>query len=237
MSKKGGNFPLSPHKGSARCPRPAALGLCAPSGGLLLAVLVILVDAGAPVLLDLAAPADAADHIAQHLVVQGGAGFVAAVVGGAVRGDAEAPGLRRGVDVGAQEEEFPAVLRLFVFDHFADLGVVVAAAGVLHAVGGDDEEGLVRHVLPPGVFVDVADVVDGAAHRIQERGAAAHEVLLLGQRRDFVQGQPVVDDLALVVKEHRGDEGFPGLPPLLFDQRVEAADGVRLQPCHGSAPV
>lgn len=76
------------------------------------------------------------------------------------------------VDVGPQEEKFPAVLFLLTLDHLLYPPGGVAAAGVLHAVGGNDEKGVLRYILGPGILMDVADVVDGPTDGIQQGGAA-----------------------------------------------------------------
>ena len=122
------------------------------------------------------------DSLADDLVIQRRALLVALVVHRPVGVDAEASCLLGCVDVGAQEQEFPAVFFLLTLDHAPHPLVIVAAAGIFVAVGGDDEHGLFRHVLPAGVLVDVADVVDGAAHGVQQRRAATGEVLLLPVR-------------------------------------------------------
>ena len=85
--------------------------------------------------------------------------------------------------------------------------------------------------------MDVADVVDGAAHGIQQGRAAAGEILLFRQGRHLAQRQAVMDDHALMVKEHRRDQCLACFLLLPGDHGVEAADGVRLQPRHGAAAV
>ena len=110
-------------------------------------------------------------------------------------------------------------------------------AGVLHAVGGDDEQRLFRPVLFAGVLVDVADMVDGAAHGVKQSRAAAHEILLPGQLLHLVQRNAIVDHLADVVEKHRRDKRLARLLLLLLHHRVEPADGVRLQAFHRTAAV
>ena len=46
-----------------------------------------------------------------------------------------------------------------------------------------------------------------------------------------------MDDHALIVKQHGGDQGLACLLFLPRDHGVEAADGVRLQPRHGAAAI
>ena len=75
----------------------------------------------------------------EYLVVDGGAGGVAVVIGGAVAGDTHVAGDFDGVDVGAEEEEFPVVFFFLALDHALDVFERVFAAGVFEAVGGDDK--------------------------------------------------------------------------------------------------
>ena len=49
--------------------------------------------------------------------------------------------------------------------------------------------------------MDVADVVDSSANCIQQSGAAAGEVFLLGHTGNYAQRQAVMDDYALVVED------------------------------------
>ena len=174
---------------------------------------------------------------ADDLIVQRRALLVALVVHCPVGVDAEAGRLLGCVDVGAQEQKLPAVFFLLTLDHAPHRLVVIAAAGVFVAVGGDDEQGLFRHILPAGVLVDVPDVVDGPAYGVQQRRAAPGEILLLRHERHLGKGQAVVDDHALIVKQHGGDQGLARLLFLPRDHGVEAADGVRLQPGHRTAAI
>ena len=141
------------------------------------------------------------------------------------------------VDVSPQEEKLPAVLFLLPLDHFFHLPGRIAAAGILHAVGGDNKKSVFRHILGPGVLMDVSDVVDGSADGVQQGGAAPDLIVLLSERLDLVELEAVVEHLHLGVKEHRGDVGLAGLPLLLLQHGVEAADGVPLQALHGAAAV
>ena len=177
------------------------------------------------------------DGLADHIVVQCSTGLVVVEIHRPVLGDANGGGGADGVDVGAQEKEFPAVFFLLPPDHGPDPVGGVFPAGVLHAVGGDDEEGLFGPVLLPGVLVDIADVMDGAAHGIQQGGAAPDPVVLPGHGADLLQGHPVVDHIPFGIKQDGGDIGLAGHGLLLFDHGVEAADGVRFQTRHGAAAV
>ena len=181
--------------------------------------------------------ADTAHRLADDLVIERCARLVALVVHRAIRTDAETCRLLGRVNVCAEEQKLPAVLLLLPFNHAAHTLVIVSVAGVFVAVGGDDEHRLLRHILPAGVLVNVADVVDGTAHGVQKRRAAAGEILLFRQRRHFAQRQTVMDDRAVVGEKHRGDHRIARLLLLLGKHGVEAADGVRLQPGHRTAAI
>ena len=79
--------------------------------------------------------------------------------------------------------------------------------------------------------------LDGAAHGIQQRRAAAGEILLFRQGRHLAQRQAVMDDRAVVGEKHRGNQRLARLLLLLCEHGVEAADGVRLQPGHRTAAI
>ena len=85
--------------------------------------------------------------------------------------------------------------------------------------------------------MDIADVMDRAAHGIQQRRAATGEILLLRHGRHLFQRQAVVDDHTLVVEQHGGDQRLARFLLLLGDHGVEAADGIRLQPRHRAAAI
>ena len=85
--------------------------------------------------------------------------------------------------------------------------------------------------------MDAPDVVDGPAYGVQQRRAAPGEILLFRHERHLGKGQAVVDDHALIVKQHGGDQGLARLLFLPRDHGVEAADGVRLQPRHRAAAI
>ena len=96
---------------------------------------------------------------------------------------------------------------------------------------------MLRHVLFPGVLVDVADVVDGSAHGVDQGGAAAHKVLAFRHWLHFLNVHPVMEDGAFVGEQHGGNQCLSFFRALLFDHAVETADGILLQPLHGSALV
>ena len=85
--------------------------------------------------------------------------------------------------------------------------------------------------------MDVADVVDSTADGVQQSDTAPGEVLFLGHAGHSVQRQAVVDDHALGVEQHRGDQRLARFLLLLFNHGVKTTDGVLLQPAHRAAPV
>ena len=197
----------------------------------------VLLDGVLPVLVQGRAAPDGGHRLAHHLVVEAGTLAVAVVIHRPVGGDAQvARGFHR-VDVGPKEEKLPAVLLLLALDHLLDPLGGVTAAGIFHAVGGDDEYGVLGHILGRGILVDVSDVVDSSADGIQQGGAAPDIVLLVGDGPDFAHLHPVVEHFGPVIKEDGGDKCLALLLFLLFDHGVETADGVPLQPLHGTATV
>ena len=78
--------------------------------------------------------------------------------------------------------------------------------------------------------MNVANVVDRAAHGIQQRRAATGEILLLRHGRHLFQRQAVVDDHALVVKQHGGDQRLARFLFLLGYHGVESASSPAMEP-------
>ena len=155
----------------------------------------------------------------------------------AVGFDAKAPGFLGGVNIGTQEQKLPAVLLFLVSDHLPHLFIRVLMAGIFHAVGGDDKQRLLRSILGPGILMHHANVLDGAAHGIQQRRGAAHAVLLFGHRLHLLQRHPIVDDHAVIVKQHGAYQRLTRLLFLLPQHAVETADGVLLQTTHRAAAI
>ena len=183
-----------------------------------------------------AAP-NSAHRLADGLVVELSALTVAVVVHRPVRANAQLSRRLHGVDVGPQEEKLPAAPLLLPLNHLSDLLGGIAVAGVLHAVGGDDKEGVFRHIRSAGIFMDVSNVVNGSAQSIQQSGTSPDVVLLAGDGPDLLHLHPVVEHFGAVVKEDGGDKRLTRLLLLLFQHGIEAADGVPLQPLHGAAAV
>lgn len=197
----------------------------------------VLLNGIFPVLIQRCVTPDGGHSLAHYLVVEAGALAVAVVVYRPVGGNAKMARCLYRVDVGPQEEKLPAVLFLLPLDHLLHSLSGVAATGVLHAVGGDNEKGVLWHILGPSILMDVADMVDGPADGIQQGGAAPDIVLFLRDRIDIAHLHPVMEHLGPVIEEDGGDKGLARLLLLFFNHGVESADGVVLQPLHGTAAV
>ena len=76
-----------------------------------------------------------------------------------------------------------------------------------------------------------------AAYSIQKRCAAPDIILPFIHRLNFLNIDAVIKDLSLIIKKHNGDTGLTSLFFLLLYKAVEAADRIRFQTSHGSAPV
>ena len=70
------------------------------------------------------------------------------------------------------------------------------------------------------------DVVNRAADGVQQRRAAARDILPFGQRLDPPDVDAVVDDLALVGEEHRRNKRFALSGLLPRNHRIKAANRV-----------
>ena len=161
---RNGIFPSETEKKSADSP-VSAVGL--PAG---FPAFVILLNRAFPVRAERRAAADTADRLAERLVIQLYADFIIVEIDGPVLPDAHAGGGFHRVDIGTEEQEFPAVLFLLPLHHCLDLIAGIPVGGILHPVRGDDEDGVLRHILFPGILMDVADVVDRPADRVDQGG-------------------------------------------------------------------
>ena len=115
----------------------------------------------------------ACNRAADHLIVQPCPYAVGAIIDCAVFTNSEV--LRRldGVNIGAEEEEFPTIFALLMLDHLLNTSAIIAMARVFHSIRCDDEQGVRRNIFLSRILVDVADVVNRASNRIQQGGAAA----------------------------------------------------------------
>ena len=124
-------------------------------------------------------------------------------------------------------------------DHVCNKGEIVRALNcAVEALSRKRKKPLPENTGKPWTEeLDVPNVVDGPTYGVQQRRAAPGEILLLRHERHLGKGQAVVDDHALIVKQHRGDQGLACLLFLPRDHGVEAADGVRLQSRHRTAAI
>ena len=142
-----------------------------------------------------------------------------------------------GVNIGAEEQEFPTILALLMLDHLLNTSAIIATTRIFHSIRRDDEQGVRRNIFLSRILVDVADVVDRTSNRIQQGGAAAHTILAIRHGLDVSDINAVMDHFADIVKEDGGDQRFAGSFLLLFNHGVEAADRVGLKSTHGTAAV
>ena len=149
---------------------------------------------------------------------------------------AEAAGRRHGVDVRAKEEEFPAFL-LLNLDKLAHFIAGEAAAGVFQAIGHDDEERAGGYVFGAYVAMNIADMLHGVAHGIEQGRTAGNLIVLFCKLGDAGDIATIVDDRAFIVEKHRGDEHGRTALLLFFEHGVEAAYGIGFEPEHGAAAV
>ena len=78
---------------------------------------------------------------------------------------------------------------------------------------------------------------DGITDGVKECRRAARLIRPLGQRAHAPDLSVLVETVHLVVKEHRRHAHVDAQLLFLLDHRIKAADGVRLQPVHGSTLV
>ena len=115
----------------------------------------------------------ACNRAADHFIVQPCPHAVGVVIDRAVFTNTEV--LRRldGVNIGTEEEKFPTIFALLMLDHLLNTSAIIATARIFHSIRRDDEQGVRRNIFLSRIPVDVTDVVDRAADRIQQGGAAA----------------------------------------------------------------
>jgi hypothetical protein len=110
-------------------------------------------------------------------------------------------------------------------------------ASILHTIGGNYEDSMLRHILGSSILVHVTDMVNGTTDCIQESRASTHLVIVASHRLHFINIYAVVKNLAVVVEKHSGYINFTFLLSLLLDSRIEATDGVSFKAGHRAASV
>ena len=179
----------------------------------------------------------ACNRAADHFIVQPCPHAVGVVIDRAVFTNTKMLCRLDGVNIGAEEQEFPTILALLMLDHLLNTSAIIATTRIFHSIRRDDEQGVRRNIFLSRILVDVADVVDCASNRIQQGGAAAHTILPISHGLDVSDINAVMDHFADIVKEDSGDQRFAGSFLLLFNHGVEAADCVGLKSTHGTAAV
>ena len=142
-----------------------------------------------------------------------------------------------GLDVGAEEEELPVVGLALLFDELGDFFVRVIVAGVLVAIGECDDDHLPRALVLGEIRERLAEVVDGAAHGIEQGGHPARDIGLVRQWRNVSQIRRRDQRAVFVVKQDERELGSARLFELFFDKGVEAANGFFGHGIHGAATV
>ena len=74
---------------------------------------------------------------------------------------------------------------LIIVDKFHDLITGITVTCVLHTIGCNDEQRMLRHVFLTGILVDVPDMMDSSADCVQKRRAATDRILLIRHRRNI----------------------------------------------------
>jgi len=82
------------------------------------------------------------------------------------------------------------------------------------------------------LLLNIGDLANAKRYSVIKSRAAADEVILLGQRRDILEIDAVVEDLEEVVEKNGGHASFPVDLLLVADGRVESPDGVAFQAAH-----
>ena len=126
---------------------------------------------------------------------------------------------------------------LFVPYHLLDAFCRIAAARVFQAVRNNHKQSVRGYILGAGIFVNVTDMVNGAAECVQKRGTAADKIGLFGHRLHGLQINAVIQNLCRIRKQNRGNIHFSVLFFLFFEHGVKPADCVLLQAVHRSASI
>lgn len=152
----------------------------------------------------------ACNRAADHFIVQPCPHAVGVVIDRAVFTNTKMLCRLDGVNIGAEEQEFPTILALLMLDHLLNTSAIIATTRIFHSIRRDDEQGVRRNIFLSRILVDVADVVDCASNRIQQGGAAAHTILPISHGLDVSDINAVMDHFADIVKEDGGDQRFAG---------------------------
>jgi len=154
-----------------------------------------------------------------------------AILDGMVGIDTQVLGFRSGVDIGAEENEVPA-LGFFIGNHFLDRRLGIFRAGIFLSVRNDDEDDLM-------IFVRntrrVGNLGNRVAYSIEEGRRAADAVILGRHVRQAVDVAAVRQDVDFIVEQDRRDLGVDVEVFFLGNHGVVAADSIAFQAIHGAA--
>ena len=116
---------------------------------------------------DRLASADTAGRLTDRLINNGCANTIGMIVSCPICINTEASCLSGCIDIGAQKDKRPTVLFLLPLNHGFEPFVGVLAAGILHTVSSNHKQGLLGAILLTGMLMDISNMMDGTANRIQ----------------------------------------------------------------------
>ena len=140
------------------------------------------------------------------------------------------------IDIGSGEEEGPSFF-LEGRNHFLNLAVGVLMARIFQAIGGDEENDVIRPVFRSQTLLDVPDFLDAQANRIEQGRAAAGFIAVLRKGSHFPDVHMVMDGFHVGVKEEGCETAFPFFFLLFLNHPIQTAQGVGLIAPHGPALV
>ena len=129
----------------------------------------------------------------------------------------------------------PVVFFLFHADHMLDLPPAVMGAGVFHAIGGNEENHMVRGELRMNGFHILHGLIDAHAHCIQQGRASSCHIVMGSHLFHCPDVHPIMEKIEGTIKKDGGHMALPGELLLFFDETVKSANGIVLIPRHGSA--
>ena len=108
----------------------------------------------------------ACNRAADHFIVQPCPYAVGVIVDRVVFANTEV--LRRldGVNIGAEEEELPAIFALLMLDHLFNTGAIIATARIFHSIRRDHKQGVCWNIFLSRILMDIAKVMDRTANSL-----------------------------------------------------------------------
>ena len=83
----------------------------------------------------------------------------------------------------------------------------------------------------------MTDMLNGAAHSVQQSSHTAYIIILAGHGYDFLNISTIMKCLHLAIKQDGSYHCLTGLLFLLFNHRIETTNGICLQARHGTAAI